>query len=184
MEHSLYKKAEQFMIDVFTKAGDEIGIKHHQRTVYWIKELKPDANESLLISGILHDIERGINGDWKASSMDPEALKKHQDLSALEAEKFLITQTNDTNLINSIKELISRHEEGGNEEQNILCDADSLVYFENVALRHARTYKEKGKTKEEMEKKFEYIFNRINTGKAKQIAQKWYSEALEELNHE
>ena len=169
------------MIDAFTKIGDPIGIKHHQRTVYWIKKLKPDADETLLIAGILHDIERGIHGDWKASSMDPELLRKHQDLSAQEAENFLLTQTKDTKLINKVKELIKHHEEGGNEEQNILCDADSLVYFENVALRHAKTYKEKGKTKEEMKEKYKYIFSRIHSSKAKEIAQKWHDEALDEL---
>lgn len=182
MNSSLYKKAEQFMIDAFTRAGDEIGIKHHQRTVYWIKELKPEADETLLIAGILHDIERAINGDWKASSMDPEPLRKHQDLSAFEAEKFLMTQTDNINLINIVKELIAHHEEGGNEDQNILCDADCLVYFENNALRHAKQYKQRGKTKEEMKKKFAYIFNRITSSKAKQLAQKWHQEALKELN--
>ena len=169
------------MIDAFAKAGDEMGIKHHQRTVHWIKQLKPDADESLLIAGILHDIERAIYGDWKASSMDPKPLRKHQDLSASEAEKFLITQSNNKDLINTVKELVAHHEEGGNENQNILCDADCLVYFENIALRHAKEYKQRGKTKQEMEKKFEYIFNRIHLSKAKQIAQKWHQEALEEL---
>lgn len=182
MDSNLYKKAEQFMIDAFTKAGDEIGIKHHQRTVYWIKELKPDADEALLIVGILHDVERAINSDWKASSMDPEPLRKHQDLSAIEAEKFLITQSDNIDLINTVKELVAHHEEGGNENQNILCDADCLVYFENNALRHAKEYKRRGKTKEEMKKKFEYIFNRISSSKVKQVAQKWHREALEELN--
>ena len=178
----LYKKAEQFMVTVFTKAGMLAGIKHHERTVYWIKKLEPDAGEALLIAGILHDIERAVNGDWKAGSMDPEALKKHQNLSASEAEKFLIAQSADTGLIKKVKEFIAHHEEGGDEEQNILCDADSMVYMENNAVRHAEEYKQRGKTREEVKKKLDYVFTRITSQKAKQIAFGWYKESLKMLN--
>lgn len=86
----LYQRVEQFMTQAFTKAGAIGNVSHHQRTVHWVKELKPDAGEALLIAGMLHDIERAFNGDWKAGSDDPEKLRKHQDLSAEVAEKFLL----------------------------------------------------------------------------------------------
>jgi hypothetical protein len=150
------------MVDIFTKAEMPIGIKHHEACVRRIKELKPDAEDVLLVAGILHDIERGINGDWKAGFMDPAALRKHQDLCTQEAEKFLKNKNVEINLIEKIKNLIAHHEEGGDGEQDILCDADCLTYFENSALRHAKNYKQNGKTKEEIKKKLDYMyFDRI-----------------------
>ncbi len=179
----LYQKAEQFMIKAFKKAGNDKCIEHHQRTVYWIKQLKPDADEILLTAAICHDIERAIYGDWKAGSIDPEKIKKHQDLSALEVGKFLEKERVDRDKIDKIKNLIAHHQEKSNGEQGVLCDADAMTYLESSALRHARNYKEKGKTKEEIRDKIEYNFNRISSSEAKQISKKWYNEALEELNN-
>ena len=171
------------MIDAFTKAGSKVGIAHHQRTAYWASQLKPDISEALMIAAITHDIERAFNGDWKAGSSDPKKLRKHQDLCAEEVEKFLKKLKANKNLISRVKTLIAHHEEGGDEEQNILCDADCLTYLENVAFRHARTYLEKGMTKEEMKQKLEYVYGRISSDKAKELGQRWHKKALDELEN-
>lgn len=170
------------MTEVFTKAGDLNGVKHHERVDYWVTQLRPDADEALRTAAISHDIERGINGDWKASSVDPEKLRKHQDLCAQITGDFLTKEGAGEDFVQRVKHLISSHEYGGDEDQNILCDADRLTYFENVALRHAKTYKDKGKTKEEMKDKLDFEFNKIHSEKAKDIAQPWYNEAVMELN--
>jgi len=179
---NLYQKTEQFMMNTFHKAGNDKGIEHHQRTVYWIKQLKPDASEILLTAAIMHDIERAIYGDWKAGSIDPKKIKKHQDLSALEAGKFLEKEGIDKEKINKIKNLIAHHQEKNDGDQGILCDADAMTYLENKAIEHARNYKKKGKTKEEIKDKIEYNFNRISSSGAVKIAKNWYNKALEELN--
>lgn len=114
--------------------------------------------------------------------MDPEKLRKHQDLCSQIAGDFLAKEGADEDFIQRVKHLISSHEYGGDRDQNILSDADRLTYFENVAVRHARTYKERGKTKEEIRTKLDFEFNKIHSVKAKEIAQKWYDEALLELN--
>lgn len=169
-----YSKVKQFMTDVFTKAEDLKGVARHERCDYWITQLKPDADEALRIAAIAHDIERGINGDWKAGSMDSEKLKKHQDLCAQIVGDFLDKEGADKNFIQKVKHLISSHEYGGDNDQNILSDADRLTFFENVAVRHAKTYKEKGKTKEDIRNKLDFEFKKINSEKARGIAQKWY----------
>ena len=178
----LYEKTKQFMTDVFTKANDPRGVQHHERVDYWVTQLRPDADEGLRTAAISHDIERGINGDWKASSMDPEKLRKHQDLCAQIAGDFLTKEGASEDFITIVKHLISSHEYGGDEDQNILSDADRLTYFENVAVRHARTYKEKGKTKEEMKNKLDFEFNKIHSAAAREVAQPWYDEALNILD--
>ncbi len=177
---NLYKKVEQFVEDALKKADNENDIIHAKRTVHWIKELKPDADQALLIAGIGHDIERAFYGDWKKGSMDAEKLKKHQDLSANEIEKFLEKENADETLIEKVKMLIAHHEEGGSKDQNILCDADCLAYFEDKALRFAQKAKNQGKEKE-MRAKLDYVLNRITSPKAKKIVQKWYKKALHEL---
>lgn len=183
MDENLYKKTKQFVVDALTKADNKNDIIHAKRTVYWIKELKPDADQALLIAGIAHDIERAFYGDWKKGSMNSEELKKHQDLSAVEIEKFLRKEKAAEDTIERVKMLVAYHEEGGDEDQNILCDADCLAYFEDKALRFAKKAKQQGKVKE-MKNKLEYVFNRIASPKAKQIAQKWYKEALQELDRD
>jgi hypothetical protein len=176
-----YNKTKQFVIDIFTKAGDLTGIKHHERTDYWVAQLKPNADEALKTAAISHDIERGIYGDWKASSMDAEKLRKHQDMSASIVEEFLKKVGAEDKFIQKVRHFILKHEYGGDDDQNILCDADRLTYFENVAVRHAKNYKNKGKTKKEMRDKLDFEFNKIHSIKAKEIARIWYDEALNEL---
>jgi len=135
----------------------------------------------LLVAGALHDIERAFYGDWKKGSDDPALLKKHQDLCALEAEKFLRSERAGEDFIKKIKFLISRHEVGGDEEQTILCDADCLAYFEEKALRHAKESKLDGR-ENEMINKLKFNFNRISSLQARKIAQPFYDEAMEVLS--
>lgn len=181
MDSLIYKKAEQFIKNAFTKAGKPTDIFHAQRTVYWIKQLKPDADETLVIAGLFHDIERAFYGDWKKGSDDPWLLRKHQNLCAAEAEKFLKSEKIDENFTGKVKYLISHHEEGGDEDQNVLCDADGLAYFEEKALRNAKEAKQQG-GEVEMRKKLKYVFSRITSPRARQIAQPFYDKAIEVLN--
>jgi hypothetical protein len=178
---NVYNKTEKFVTDAFAKAGKPTDVNHAKRTVYWVKELKPDADESLLIAGVAHDIERAFYGDWKKGSDDPEDLRKHQDLSAAEIEKFLRDEKYDEKLIVRVKHLVACHEEGGDVDQNVLCDADCLAYFEEKAMRHVKKDKADGKPLDEIRKKIDYNFQRIHSEKAKKIAQKWYDEAVREL---
>ena len=56
---------------------------HFKRTVYWLRQLKPDADEPMLIAAYAHDIERAFARSsmdfWKDKELnDSEYLKKHQ----------------------------------------------------------------------------------------------------------
>jgi len=83
----LYEKAEQFVDESYK---GKHGMIHFKRTVYWVKQLKPDADEAMLIAAIAHDIERAFRkeGDpqmqrMKASGMkDEEFLRYHQEKGA------------------------------------------------------------------------------------------------------
>ena len=75
--------------------------------------------------------------------------------------------------------LVSKHEIGGNDDQNLLKDADSISFFENnVEYFVGRTVSETGK--EKVKDKFDWMYNRMTSEKAKQFARQLYAEAHEE----
>lgn len=177
MTLSLYEQAERFLIDAFTKAGKPTDVQHGQRTAYWIREFYPAADEALLVAGLLHDIERAFYGDWKKGSDDPAALRKHQDLSAEEAMKFLRGISVSEAIIERVGNLIRYHETGGDDDQNVLCDADCLAYFEEKASRWAKRSVEEG-SQVEMRRRLEYYFSRFKSPRARQLAQPYFEEAI------
>lgn len=176
MTSSLYEKAEQYLIEAFTKADKPADIVHGQRTSYWIGQLQPRADEALLIAGLLHDIERALNGDWKNHSDAPELLQKHSDMSAEAAAEFLRGEGADEAFIERVKRLISRHEVGGDADQDVLCDADCLAFFEEKALRNAKKLKQEGR-QAEMQHRLDYVLGRITSPQGRDIARPFYDEA-------
>ncbi|MBW2963519.1 HD domain-containing protein [Candidatus Woesearchaeota archaeon] len=181
-----YNKVEKYVVETFTKAGKSEQIKHFLRTAHWIKELKTNADEALLIAAVAHDIERGFRGDdmfyMKKSKgfTSEEFLRPHQERGAEIISNFLKEQGADEKLIKRVKHLVSKHEEGGDNDQNLLKDADSISFFENnVNTFLNKKVKEVGK--EKVKSKFDYMFDRITSDKAKEICRKWYEKALKNL---
>lgn len=187
MTSELYQKVEQFVIDSFSKAGNVDGIQHFRRTVYWIQQLKPDADEVLLIVAVAHDIERAFrepdySEKFQKGFRSNEYLTHHQEKGAEIIADFLRKQNADEEVIGRVKQLISKHEVGGSGEQDILKDADSVSFFENnVDYFVTRIVPEVGR--ENVRDKFDWMFNRISNEKAKQIASPWYKEAIKRLGY-
>ena len=191
MKIDLYKKVKKFVIDSFIKAGSKI-IKHHPRTAYWVKKLRPDADEALLIAAVAHDIGRGFTGRWeetlefikksKKGALDKRFLENHQKRSAEIIGKFLEKEGGDKKLIKRVKMLVSKHEIGGNKDQNLLKDADSLSFFENNIDGTIEMIPQIGK--EKVREKINWMYNRITSRKAKQIAKPWYQKAIKKLTNQ
>jgi len=181
----LYQKVEQFVSESFGKAGKASSVKHFERTVYWVQQLKPDADEALLIATIAHDIERAF-GDPGHSEIaekgfrDEKYLTYHQERGAEIIADFLQQQSADEKLIKRVKMLISKHEVGGDIDQDVLRDADSVSFFENNADHFVTQFAPKF-GKEKVKDKFNWMFNRISDEKAKKIALPWYKEAIKQL---
>jgi len=190
MTENIYKKVEQFVIDTFTKAGVDHGIKHFLRTVHWVKILKPDADEALLVSAIAHDIERGFRNHQNYSHIkkadkgfrSDEHLTHHQNEGAKLIGEYLQQIGANKDFIERVKMLVSKHEVGGNDDQNLLKDADSVSFFENN-VDHFVNKKVGETSKEKVKDKFDWMFNRITSEKAKQIARPWYEEAIKKLGY-
>lgn len=173
---SWYKQTKYFVTNACS--NNKHDLFHAKRTVYWIKKLNPNAHEALLIAGLTHDIERAFYGDWKKGSHNNKKLQKHQKQSAKMVGDFLKKQKADHKLISQVENLVLHHEKGGTKEQNILCDADVLAYFEEKAVRLAKTYKQRGKTKRQVMLKLHHEYQRLKSTNAKHIAKKFYLKAM------
>lgn len=178
-----FDKIESFVKKSF--AGQDGQIKHFDRTVYWIKQLYPQADEAMLIAAMSHDIERAYRTREQLQTKDkvgftnPAFFRPHEEKGAEIIAAFLKKEGADAKMIERVKMLISRHEEGGNDDQNLLKDADSVSFFENNVYIFFAKLKEDGKKK--VKDKFDWMFNRISSPKAKKIAKVWYDHSIKDL---
>jgi hypothetical protein len=179
MHLNMLDEVKKFVIEAWKDNKNDI--RHAERTAYWVKRLKPDADEALLIAAWAHDIERAVYGDWKKGTSDPKALAKHQDLSAKLAGEFLESRNAAPALVLKVRHLVEKHETGGDAEQNILCDADCLSFFEDKAVARVRKWKAEGKDKNEIKKNMDFYFSRFISPEAREIARRWYRAALDEI---
>ncbi len=185
-----FNKVKNYVIKIHTEIGREKSLPHFERTVYWLKELNPDADEALLISAFGHDIERAFSKSGnmndvinsKDGYMNKDLLERHQNKGGEIIAKFLRTLNAPEDMIERVQHLISKHEVGGDDDQNLLKDADSLSYFET----NADNFLEKHiplTGKEKVRDKFQWMFDRITSAKAKSIIEPKYKEVMEKLEN-
>lgn len=185
---SLYEKVEQFVIQAFTRAGNPKDIVHSQRTVSWLERLAPDADETLRIAAVAHDIERAFRDpglyriieNSPKGFRDPAFLKVHSEKGAEIIGDFLAEEKASPKTVECVKRLVAGHEFEGSNEQNLIKDADSLSNFET----HARTFIDlRAETfgKEKVRAKFDWMFNRITSPEARKMALPMYREAIAAL---
>lgn len=164
----------------------EKSTKHFERTVYWVKQLKTDADEPILIAAYAHDIARAFRKKSpielfkKKEINDKEILKKHQEEGAKVMIEFLKKEDYDKESTKRISDMIRHHEEGGGEESNLVKDADSISYLEVNAPKHIKLIKILGKGK--IKRKIDWMYNRISSKKAKLLAKPYYEEVVNLLS--
>jgi len=183
-DNNLYSAVDKFIEDSFVQAKYLHTIEHLRRTVYWLDVLKPDADEALRIAALSHDIERafpqnmppGLKITDMNGQLNQEYIGYHQATGARIMKEFLTKQRADSKLIERVVRLISGHESGGDEDQNILQDADSLSFLEN-SLDHFIDTKVKELGVKAVREKFEWTLRKLTSEKAKQIAEPWADKA-------
>lgn len=184
----LYERVEQFIIRSYTNAKRPRDILHAQRTVFWLKRLEPEADEILQIAAVAHDIERafrdphleGIIADSAEGFKDPAFLRAHSEKGARIIGDFLAKQNASPEDINRVMQLVAGHEYEGSAEQNLIKDADSLSNFETIAELFIK-YRADTFGKEKVREKFDWMFNRISSPKAREIALPMYRKAIQDL---
>ena len=115
---------------------------HSKNTLEWLLKLMPDADESLKIAALGHDIERAIE-KRKVRRQDYKDYDAFKDAHALNSANILaeimIAYDIDKKMNDKVFFLVRHHETGGTDRVNILKDADSISYFEvNLPLYFVR----------------------------------------------
>ena len=132
--NSVKKKIDQ----IIKKSSVPEDYVHSKNTLDWLVKLKPDADESLKIAALGHDIERAIE-KRKVRSKDYKHFEAFKTAHALNSANILkeIMQECGVNqkTIDDVYFLVCHHETGGTKEINILMNADSISYFQ-VNLPH------------------------------------------------
>ncbi len=180
-------KIKQFVDKSFRQINRSRSLKHFDRTVYWTKKIKPDADEPILIAAYAHDISRAFNEELTIEKSknrdltDSRILRKHQDESARIVVDFLRKENYDENLIKRIDNMVRHHEEGGDEESDLIKDVDTLSFLEVNAPRLIKTLV-KVLGKEKIRRKIDYMYNRISSAKAKSFAEPYHEKAIKLLD--
>lgn len=170
MKQNLYDKVVKFVDDAFEGKN----IKHFERTVYWFEKFYPNFTEAQRIAAYSHDIERGIMKERDRDYLNPDFLRKHMEDGARIMGDFLKKEGADNEVIQTVKHLISKHEVGGDNEQNVLMDADSVSYFEtNAEMFVRKRVLEDGY--EKVKGKLDWMFNRISSKEHKDFASENYN---------
>ena len=175
-------------IETFLQQKTDPESLHMLRTGFWLKEIYPQADEVFYISAICHDVERLFllrDGETKPpKSLDDnkneEYLIWHGKRSAEFAEKLLRENGFKSEKdMKRIKELITNHSFGGTFEGDLLMDADSLSFFENIADDFIKKHKDKNALRQ----KFDSEFARIKNKEARELARPFYERAIEKLEN-
>lgn len=135
-----------------------------------------------MIAAVAHDLERSerdpsIKAIPKNNS---DFLKHHQERSAEMTAEFLREQSADEDFIERVVHLIKKHEVGGDTDQDLLMDVDSVSFFENN-IDHFLSTKLKQTSIDDIREKLDWMFDRIKSTEAKDLASPYYKDAMKRL---
>lgn len=143
-------------------------LKHSELVLKWVLNLKPDADEALKIAALSHDIDRAITKitekDLKDFSKIAEFKKEHSIRSAKFICDILKKHNCSQNIVDKVKRLVENHEFGGDEESNILMDADCLAYFDYK--EHIPSYLKRN-GRERTKEKIKLMYKRLSANAKK-----------------
>ena len=149
---------------------------HSKNTKDWVIKLFPEADFALQIAALGHDIERSIKEKKikREEYSDYNKFKEaHSCNSAKIMRKILQKYKIDSNIVNKVTYLIENHEVGGNQEADILKDADSISFFDvNLPKYFLRN------TKEETYFRIKWGFNKLSK-RARSIVNKFSYDNIE-----
>ena len=94
--------------------------------------------------------------------------------------QFLKDRHLDEGFIEKVGHLVEVHEFGGNEEENTLKDADSISFLEIITDLFIENIGKRW-TKEEAVSKITFMYNRISSPQARELAQPFYDDAIKKL---
>ncbi len=157
---------------------------HFERTVFWYGKFLPNLTKAHKIAAYSHDIERAFRTEEErkvADYLDPHFLKNHQEKGATIMSDFLRKESAPESIVEKVSSLVSRHEIGGNEEQNALMDADSVSFFETNAELFVNKDHLASNSNDGAKAKLDWMFDRISSEEHKMFAQENYDKWSKKL---
>ena len=176
-EVGLEERAAQWIADHRLSA-------HLVRTRDWVRELRPEAPEPLLVAALTHDVERDAAAQAPVAEQvaawdDEDAIAAHAARSAELVAAWLREQGAEDAFVAEVNELVRLHESGGTEDADVLQAADSLAFLEtNPAARWVR---EGHATRERAREKLRWMHARIRVPAAREHAEGLLARALGEI---
>jgi hypothetical protein len=176
LSENKFEKIKDEILETLKRSPIETEPIHAQAVLKWILILKPDADEALQIAALSHDIERGITGIMEKDLQDYSQIdnfkKEHALRSAKIISEIMRKHGYQEEIITKVEILVKNHEVGGDDEANILRDADSIAYFEyNIPSYFKRNSRDR--TKE----KIKFMYKRIPENIKKIIDNLTYSDS-------
>lgn len=161
------KQVEKEIEKIIANSPCEEDPVHSKSVRNWVLKLKPDASEALQIAALAHDIDRGINGKEKIKNIDKFRWEQVKGIHGKRSAKIICDILKkykyDKKIIDRVKYLVERHEVGGDEDAEVLKDADGISFFDYNVYFHFRDL-----GKEKTIEKIRYTFKR-SSKKARQI---------------
>ena len=180
---SKFDSLKKEILDIASKSPIPNDVEHSESALRWVLILKPDADETLQIAALSHDIDRGITGITEKDCKDYSKIKEFKKEHAIRSAKFIGELMKEQGYkqpaIEKVKHLVESHEEGGDEEQNILMQADSLAYFELNIPMYLNRY-----GREQTIKKIQFMYKRLSEKARHSIHQIKFAENIKELVEE
>jgi len=180
---SKFDSLKKEILDIASKSPIPNDRDHSEAALRWVLILKPNADEALQIAALSHDIDRGVTGitekDCKDYSKIKEFKKEHAIRSANIIGDLMKKRGYDKSAIKKVKHLVESHEEGGDDEQNVLMQADSLAYFELNIPMYLNRY-----GREQTIKKIQFMYKRLSEKARHSIQQIKFVKDVKELVEE
>jgi hypothetical protein len=163
--------------------------EHLRRTVIWMLRLDPAASEPLLAAALTHDMERhfpgGTQPDRAAGAWDDvEYNTRHARRSAVIVSEWLRRHGMSRDFVDRVIPPILEHEFGGSPDGNLIQAADSLSFLDVNAGLVARWVLGGETTIELGKRKLEWMFERIQIERARELARPVYEAALSAVDRE
>jgi hypothetical protein len=181
-----------------TSAGDLLGegvawaraehphAEHLERTLFWTRELAPEAGGALLLAALLHDIERAVPDpgspfdsarDWDLGAY----VDYHQGRSAGQLALWMAERGAAPAEIAAAVALAAVHERGGWPEADVLQAADSLSFIETMTPLLRGWITSGRSTPEGALAKLDFMWDRIRVPAAHARGRALYESAREAL---
>lgn len=168
LESSLIEAAKNWVVEKYTYNS-----YHLIDSLAWLDRLAPEATLAMRLATLTHDMERafpGLDQPVARSFVDADYYAAHSARSARIVGAWLREAGADEALTAEVEALIQAHEIGGWPEANLVQAADSLSFLTTNVDLFLNMVRSGKRSVAEVKEKFDYSYDRIQTGEAKRLA--------------